>query len=390
MKLKKVSKRLAAAMLTGAMMVSMLGMTAFAEETEKGQTIGTGATGALINGKVQFAKVLDMTEASGASVPNVTFTYNIKGGSHVDATATTPEILKGIGSPTIGAAVYRSVDDETTTDVDETDLTKYVTVDFSTVEFNEPGIYRYVITEEAATPNNADITNATPAVRYLDVYVVNGDTKGTYKIESQALIMSIDEKPVITKDSTTGEWTAISYDNSNKSNGYTNYYKTYSLTLSKNVTGTMANLSEKFDFTVEFTNGPANGSFTYQLNGGQAITVQLDENGAGKIEGIKLNNTSGNAVITGIPSTVSYTIKENIDAKEGYKTTYSVNNENPANGTEVSVTAIGKDDDTVAFTNTKNAVTPTGVALTIAPYILMVGLAGVLAFFFLRRRKSEF
>ena len=47
------------------------------------------------------------------------------------------------------------------------------------------------------------------------------------------------------------------------------------------------------------------------------------------------------------------------------------------------------DDLKITYINTRNASTPTGVILNIAPYILMVALAGVLAFFFLRKRHYE-
>lgn len=43
----------------------------------------------------------------------------------------------------------------------------------------------------------------------------------------------------------------------------------------------------------------------------------------------------------------------------------------------------------MTVTNTKNATTPTGVIMNIAPYVLMVALAGGIAFFFLRRKHAE-
>ena len=43
----------------------------------------------------------------------------------------------------------------------------------------------------------------------------------------------------------------------------------------------------------------------------------------------------------------------------------------------------------VVCTNLKNAVTPTGIAMTVAPYILMVAVAGIFAILFLRRRHEE-
>lgn len=61
---------------------------------------------------------------------------------------------------------------------------------------------------------------------------------------------------------------------------------------------------------------------------------------------------------------------------DGYETTKTGDN-----GTIDSATA------TAAFTNKKDATTPTGVIMTIAPYALMVVLAGAFAVVFLTRRN---
>lgn len=50
---------------------------------------------------------------------------------------------------------------------------------------------------------------------------------------------------------------------------------------------------------------------------------------------------------------------------------------------------MGKMNNAVVCTNLKNAVTPTGIAMTVAPYILMVAVAGIFAILFLRRRHEE-
>lgn len=361
MKLKKIARRLAGALLAGTLMVSMLGMTAFAK------------TGDVTGGEVSFKKTLDMTNAQGASVPTVTFTYSITSGTAVPATKDSPEIKAGVGAPTVGTAVYAPVDDANT-EVDETALTKTVGIDFSDVTFTAPGIYRYVITEE--TTDNADITNDKTNERYLDVYVVNGENGG-FEIASQALLTDA-----------VSPNTSSSYDSAKKSEGFTNAYTTYKLTLDKVVDGTMGYKEEEFEFTINFE-GPANASFTYGTT-----KVTLNNEGKGSI-GTKLADASELFTVTGIPSTVRYTVVENINKTEGYETTATVNGtENVVTPSDTAQTlkevTMGKTDNAVVVTNTKNATTPTGVILNIAPYILMVALAGILAFFFLRRRKSEF
>ena len=171
-----------------------------------------------------------------------------------------------------------------------------------------------------------------------------------------------------------------------KSEGYTSTYKTYSLSLEKKVEGSMADLSRKFDFTLAFT-GPAGTSFTCVIRNGGTDTAEapvvLDENGTASVTGIQLNNSTGTYVITGVPSTVSYKITENIDDGEGYTTTHQIN-KGAATGTITTGTStsadstkelMGKNENRVIFTNTKNAVSPTGIVRNVLPYVLMVGIA---------------
>lgn len=339
-------------------MVSMLGMTAFAANDDS-------ATGAVGEGGVSFTKTLDMSQAVGASVPDVTFTYDINPGAHKDATATTPEILAGIEGAKIGTAAY-TYEDEAATTID-----KSVSVDFSKVTWSAPGIYRYIITEKA-TSGNADITNDGNPTRYLDVYVVNGEKTGEYRIASQALSTS-DAAP-----------TGNKYIN--KSAGFTNKYKTYALSLKKVVDGTMGDKGRTYNFTIKFE-GPANASFKM---GDKTIT--LNNAGIGSTN-IGLTNDSMET-INGIPSTVKYTVVENINKNDGYTVSYKVNDnavDSTTEATSVSTSqqTMGTADNAVVCTNSKDAVTPTGIAMTVAPYILMVAVAGIFAILFLRRRHEE-
>ena len=59
---------------------------------------------------VQFQKVLQMENAEGANVPNVTYTYTITAGSAIGATANSPEVKAGVGLPTISSVTYTKGD----------------------------------------------------------------------------------------------------------------------------------------------------------------------------------------------------------------------------------------------------------------------------------------
>ena len=336
-------------------MVSMLGMTAFAK---------TGATEA-----VTFKKTLDMSAAVGASVPDVEFAYEITPGVPVAATEDSPEILAGIEAPE--APKIESVKFSHEDPVENNKVVKTVTVNFSEVNWTAPGIYRYTITESGS--GNADITNDADTTRTLDVYVVN-DGEGGYKIESQAMIEG------------TAVPTGKDYATESKSDGFTNSYKTYELSLKKVVDGTMGDMGRTYNFTINFE-GPANASFKM---GEETITL----NNAG-IGSTNIGLTNGSMkTINGIPSTVKYTVVENINKNDGYTVSYKVNDNAVDSTTDaISVSTskqeMGKADNAVVCTNLKNAVTPTGIAMTVAPYILMVAVAGIFAILFLRRRHEE-
>ena len=83
------------------------------------------------------------------------------------------------------------------------------------------------------------------------------------------------------------------------------------------------------------------------------------------------------ATIHGLSATDTYSVEEVDYTKDGYTTTVD-------GAKSGSISA----DTTVTFTNHKEATAPTGIMLNIAPYVLMVAVAAVLAVVFLRKRNS--
>ena len=368
MKFDKISKKLAACSLAGVMMVSMLGMTAFAESAG-------GYTPSEDSVAVQFDKVLDMQHATGASTPGVEFKYTVAPGKAVDATLTTPEIKAGVDTPTIENVTYS---------VGDPNLTKKATVDFSNVTFKAPGIYRYIITETASGNDGIyeNITDDAKADRYLDVYVQNVLTEGKvtgYKITNYVLTETA-LNPIISAD---GKKVTYGDGISSKSSGYTNKYLTWSLTLDKTLAGTMADYSKEFSFTIVIKG----------MQDGSTVTVGNTKSNEAVNGEISIDATLGNGdstTITGIPANASYEITENLTDADGY--TPSIEAKAAAikeNGNKTVKAEMDASNEVVHYTNTKNAVTPTGIAMTVAPYILMVAVAGIFAILFLRRRHEE-
>ena len=365
MKANKLMKALAASAMSLALVAGMTAMPAMAIDVSIPNDEGTTTA-------ITFTTTLDMANATGANVPAVTFDYSIAAGTAVDDDATNKEILAGVvDNISIGDAVFTAGGNATQT----------VTVNFSNVTFPHAGIYRYEIT--AIDPSDADITMDEDNTRTLDVYVTN-KTGGGLEISYVVLM----------KDAVNLLQTGAYAGTVAKSEGFTNSYTTYDLTLDKVVVGTMGDKTKEFNFTINFTGGTQGETMTY---GEQTIT--FGENGTASVTGIKLADSTAVATITGIPSGVSYTVVENIARNEGYTATATVQKgtgtATPATVTVADTTqtvaqqTMGKNDNAVVVTNTKNAVNPTGIILNVAPYALMVviALAGVVVF--LRKRVEE-
>ena len=132
------------------------------------------------------------------------------------------------------------------------------TVDFSGVTFTEPGVYRYVITEQETTGAKAvsyDTQAQTPGskVRYLDVYVEdvnNALTVSSYVMhETTAVVVNTDP------------------DNKadDKSSSYVNEISTKDLEFGKEVTGNQGSKDKYFLFELAITGAQANTTYSVDL-----------------------------------------------------------------------------------------------------------------------------
>lgn len=438
----------AVAMAMAAMMMTSIAAPAMAA----GQTYST-VTGA---NTLVFEKYLTMDKE--ANVPNAKFNYTIAAGPAQDAnnTAGTMQVLAGndanrvVGTPTIAADQARfSPTDETyetaqpsmaTLQSQHSDGTaplvdnvtleegkkyarKAVAIDFSGVQFKEPGIYRYVVTEKAGDGTTADgqkqlgITNDADATRILDVYVIDDDTAAAgaprMKIQGYVLHNTEGNVPVLANGTTQQE---------TKADGFSNDYETENLTLSKAVTGNQASRDEYFEFTVNITGAVAGtvydvtGNFdpTTKING---INTTAHENPARLTIGADGTLTQTfwlqrdqNLTINGLAKETAYSIKENADTlnAEGYTPSAVItgdnkkgandannvamvpNGESGADRTEVADDAI-KADTTVAYTNAKAGTIPTGVAVALGSGfgVAALGALGVGVMKGKNRKKDE-
>ena len=163
-------------------------------------------------------------------------------------------------------------------------------------------------------------------------------------------------------------------DGSAKVSEVTNTFETGSLTVKKELAGDFADPNETFTITVtlkapegkvvrnDFKVGDTTVAAADWVNGEKTVTLNL-KGGESKI-------------LSNLPVGVTYTVAET--EPKGHTPTI-----NGATGT-ISTTAAE-----AVVTNTKNSSPVTGVIMNIAPYVLMVALAGGIAFFFLRRKHAE-
>lgn len=251
-------------------------------------------------------------------------------------------------------------------------IEKDLTVDFSACDFQKPGVYRYVITEQAGS--NGAVQNDTDPTRYMDVYVVNNETLNGMKIQSVVLHNEDNYKPSNT-------------DPTGKSIGYTNTYTTNDLTLEKQITGNQADMNEEFAFTVELT--APDGTYPVTLEAGDATLSQSEitvESGTGTWSG---NLGDDDKIkIGGLPKGASVNVKEEAN---GYTATYTVDGAgstalNSDDGADVEMEDADK---AVVVTNNKTGLIPTGVAVAVGPFALLTIAAGLGCVVISKKRRVE-
>lgn len=382
MKLNKTIGRVATTLVATAMLASLAAPAYAAKPTGEGtqnkmtlnKTITLSNT--VYGPKAEFTYEIEGTSGK-AAVNGVT----IKGGVHADRVKINDTL----------ATTDDKIDFVAGEEAANGKITKTVSFDFSDVDFPEPGIYRYKITETFVdATENPDIVNGTNQYRYVDVTV-----KNEMQNEAPTGNLVIGSYQILGSDASLvydPESKQYSYEGGTaaKSNGYEDAtYITYDLTLDKVVKGDMGNKGKEFNFTIEFTGGDEGEKFIY---GGQEYT--FDDQGKVPVTNIMLADATTAITISGLPSDVKYKVIENVPQSEGYETTATVNEASVdvaegENAQTVAEQQKSKDQDDVVVTNTRNAVSPTGIVMDVAPYALLVVIAAAGCFVFLRKRRED-
>lgn len=418
---KRTIAKTGATMLTMAMLLN--GTTVFAAAgTNYGATIEGEKT-------TTFDKYLVMDTQ--ANVPNATFTYAVTAGAAkaYDVDGKKFQVLAGVDADKITMAgvgatdaaaksiVFKQGDGSDTHDTTKDSMVKDLeagkkyalktaTLDFSRVQFTEPGVYRYIITEDGT---NQAITNDADLTRVLDVYVndASPETEGTLtkKLTIAGYVLHSnenDEPDVSLGDNfgSAGEYVAT------KSQGFTNSYDTSDLTLRKQVKGNQASRDKYFEFTLNIDKAQPNTKYdvviddadatskanaaTIEANAGKANVTSITTDNTGKATQKFYLQHGQQVTVQGIAKDTTYALTENT---EDYKSTANtaaspvVTIKTGTDSAEVNGTIVSKDL-TTGYLNTRDGVIPTGVIMAVAPFaaVTLLGAAGMVT---IKMRKKE-
>lgn len=316
-----------------------------------------------------FTKVI--TTDPYVKTPNVTYHYTVTAGEAQSASGTNIAIYSGTDSlktngvlPTIKDVVFSAKDSADATPTTTQTVTKTATVDFSGVRFKSPGCYRYVLTESGTAQGLVEDASDTDRIKALDVYVI--DNNGT--LEIAGYVLHNDQTSSARKLS---ETTRLD----DKAAGFEALYETSNVELSKTVKGNQASKEQYFEFTVDITGADANTEYTVDLSKADATTVATASNAeTHENPSVIVTDANGKATVTfwlqhgqsvnilGFANKTGYSITE--DNKDYDVKTVATEGKNSTEGTSVTVsdTAV-TEDSTVAYTNTRDSLIPTGIFL---------------------------
>ena len=472
--MKKNMNRLATLALSG-MMVFSTAAPVFASSTSVNKTdpnlnvyygkdeanvgVSTNAGGKLetLGNSVSFDKVIRVETDNNEMVdqPDVVWTYTVAGvannqkinvGGASESAAFEvgkTKIVDKNNQEMIVLAGQASQIDETTSDLKAEfkannfeltgatlkDFTDGVKISFKPAAFATPGVYRFVVTEGAASgANSADVEAMKVNVdgvekpyqtqRFLDVYVRLKDGSADREIYGYVLHSG---DTLVSSNTTgnkhTGDKNSGFDGDGNKTGkrdtpqGYTRYTPR-KIKIDKKISG-MINKDNLFPFTVNLFHKPVNGGAAYD-NPDLQVKVKLPRQSnytvkkASDIPGLGAKLKDGDSLeIIGLPKTTTYKVKENnntaLTIKSDVRFSEDVAHEIPDTVTAVSETVLPTKDSTergegkslvekdshVAYHNHIDEITPTGVVLTVAPYAMMLAVAGSMGFMFFNRKKEE-
>lgn len=414
--MKRILRKVASIFIATAMVAAM-GVSAFAEEMpqtgiKEGTTVGedVGNSITLYKGIMPYNP-----ENVEINAPTISYSFSIAAGEAdqeiIDAAGVKVKTKAGVtGGVTIDSSTCAWTNNDTMTP--GTLSTKPFTITFANTVFTSAGVYRYVIrdTTTAATLAAAGVTRDTANyddTRYLDVYVK--EDSSTFVIYGYVCFKT----QVNPLDDTAGK----AAENAVKTQGFVNKggesgtgtdttcdaYYTYNVTVGKTLVNDTEHNDNKFPFTVTFSNSTITQNI--KLSSDISGTADLTELASGTINGLTstANIANGGTVkYIGIPcgtkvevfeknnvSTAAYTSE--CSGADAAVTSKVISYDEASNTASVECTADAEGTSkTVAFTNTLALISPTGVAMAILPFVILMAFGIGFMVVSTTKRKEEY
>ena len=341
-------KKIAAFVLAGTMAIGMSATVFAAYPSGNALTVAT-----------KFTKTFTTDEDTYRPAATFTFTKPIGVALTEDEKVSGIPVSDGKEGPdvTLGSAKFEAATEigPKTADVSITygDLTNVV-----------PGVYKYSFSEVKSTNTNIKCDTT---IKYLYVFVaLNNEGKKT--ITGASMTNGTSKVPGITNE--------YGKDKDNKDT-------LHDLTITKDITGAMANMNETFTFKVKVksSDGKARYKVVVTRKGEPTITSIIEDTetpikNIGKGDSIKIYSLAKDD---------SYTVEEVSANTNGYtaKINGKADEDGKING------KVADADVEVKYDNNKEAVSPTGIIMNYAPYIAMLAAACALAVVFFNRRRED-
>ncbi|SEQ26718.1 pilin isopeptide linkage domain-containing protein [Lachnospiraceae bacterium NE2001] len=422
MKQKKTRKLLTLIIVT-MMTVLLLGTVVSAADKYDPPASGDATT-------AKFTKYLVVPNDT--NIPALTFTYSIAAGAAAAGNANNLPVYAGddtarvTGSPSVGDAVFTAnqtttagvADDGIANDTDHRYASTDVAIDFSGVTFSEPGVYRYIITENTTTPSN--VTYETENTRTLDVNVI--DNNGTLEVASYVMyygtLTDPQSKTTVQDTTATKPSQKAGIEKGDKCNSFVNKFPSQGIYVGKKIIGNQASKDKYFRFEIKLTRAGA-GTVINVAGDYTTSAISSDVNGATTIEAADLtggattytnpdkittlSDGSATAVfylqggqyvqLQGVPTGANYDVEEMNYSTDGYEqAATSASNKFTIGSLEFKDATSGAIaqgvDIKTGYINTKNGVIPTGVIISAAG-LLVVGIIAVIGFVFFGTRSRR-
>lgn len=417
--MKRILRKVASIFIATAMVAAM-GVSAFAAEmpqtgieegTPVGEDVGNSIT--LYKGIMPYN-----SDNSEINAPTISYNFTIAAGEAdkeiIDAAGVKVKTKAGVtGGVTIDSSTCAWTNNDTMTP--GTLSTKPFTITFANDVFTSAGVYRYVITDTttAATLAAAGVTRDTnnyDGTRYLDVYVK--EDSGSFVIYGYVCFKT----QVDPLDDTAGK----AAENAVKTQGFVNKggesgtgtdttcdaYYTYNVTVGKTLVNDTEHNDNKFPFTVTFSNSTStitqNIKLSSEISGTADLKAELASASINGLESTANIAHGGTVKYIGIPcgikvevfeknnvSTAAYTSE--CSGADAAVTSKVISYDEASNTASVECTADAEGTSkTVTFTNTLALISPTGVAMAILPFVILMAFGIGFMVVSTTKRKEEY